>query len=151
MSKRKTIDAFFKKKDVSNSEIRTPVAVETNVDTSMPDEHLDPSKCSRIQSEEKIVIQDHVNKYMNSLSTNKMKSDELISKKVYINLKIQTIHTTMILIVVDFNFHGSNWPPHVKIPGYAPEWLDIEIWSSIHDYECFKVLKSRGYRIQCFE
>ena len=50
MSKQKTIDAFFKKKNVSNSEIRTPVAVETNVDTSMPDEH--PSKCSRIQSEE---------------------------------------------------------------------------------------------------
>ena len=50
MSKRKKIDAFFKKKDISNSEIRTPVAVETNVDTSMPDEHL--SKCSRIQSEE---------------------------------------------------------------------------------------------------
>ena len=36
MSKRKTIDTFFKKKDVSNSEIRTPVAVETNVNTSMP-------------------------------------------------------------------------------------------------------------------
>ena len=35
MSKRKTIDAFFKKKDVSNSEIRTHVAVETNVDISM--------------------------------------------------------------------------------------------------------------------
>ena len=52
MSKRKTIDSFFKKKDVSNSKIRTPVAVETNVDTSMPDEHPDPSKCSRIQSEE---------------------------------------------------------------------------------------------------
>ncbi|XP_075674824.1 uncharacterized protein LOC142644019 [Castanea sativa] len=50
MSKRKIIDAFFKKKDVSDSEIRTPVAVETNVDTSMSDEH--PSKCSRIQSEE---------------------------------------------------------------------------------------------------
>ena len=50
MSKRKKIDAFFKKKDISNSEIRTPVAVETNVDTSMPDEHL--SKCSRIQSKE---------------------------------------------------------------------------------------------------
>ena len=50
MSKRKTIDAFFKKKDVSNSEIRTPVAVETNIDISMPDEH--PSKCSRIQFEE---------------------------------------------------------------------------------------------------
>ena len=51
MRKRKIIDAFFKKKDVSNSEIRTPVAVETNVDTSILDEHH--SKCSRIQSEEK--------------------------------------------------------------------------------------------------
>ena len=50
MSKRKTIDAFFKKKDVSNSEIRTPVAVETNVNTSMPDEH--PSKCPKLQFEE---------------------------------------------------------------------------------------------------
>ena len=37
MSKRKTIDIFFKKKDVSNSEIRTPMAVETNVDISMLD------------------------------------------------------------------------------------------------------------------
>ena len=49
MSKRKTIDAFLKKKDVSNSKFRTSMAVETNVtvkisvDTSMPDEH--PSKC----------------------------------------------------------------------------------------------------------
>ena len=50
MSKRKIIDAFFKKKDVSNSEFKTPVAIEINVDTLMPDEH--PSKCSRIQSEE---------------------------------------------------------------------------------------------------
>ena len=50
MSKRKTIEAFFKKKDVSNSEIRTPVAVETNVNISMPDEH--PSKCRKLQFEE---------------------------------------------------------------------------------------------------
>ena len=50
MSKRKAIDAFFKKKDVSNSEIRTPVFVETNVNTSMPDEH--PSKCPKLQFEE---------------------------------------------------------------------------------------------------
>ena len=28
------------------------MAVEINVDTSMPDKHPDPSKCSRIQSEE---------------------------------------------------------------------------------------------------
>ena len=52
MSKRKTIDAFLKKKYVSNSKFRTPVAVETNVaveinvDTSMLNEHS--SKCSRI-------------------------------------------------------------------------------------------------------
>ena len=45
MSKRKTIDAFLKKKDVSNSKFRTSMAVGTNVtvqinvDTSMPDEH----------------------------------------------------------------------------------------------------------------
>ena len=56
MSKRKTIDAFFKKKDISNLEFRTPVAieinvaVEINVDTSMSNEH--PSKCSRIQFED---------------------------------------------------------------------------------------------------
>ena len=52
MSKWKIIDTFFKKKDVSNSEIRTPMAVETIVDTSMPDKHPNPSKCLRIQSEE---------------------------------------------------------------------------------------------------
>ena len=51
MNKWKTIDAFLKKKDVSNSKFRTlavetNVAVEINVDTSMPDEHS--SKCSRI-------------------------------------------------------------------------------------------------------
>ena len=56
MSKRKIIDAFLKKKDVSNSKFRTfvvvgtNVAVEINVDTSMPDEHN--SKCLRIQFEE---------------------------------------------------------------------------------------------------
>ena len=44
MSKRKTINAFLKKKDVSNSKFRTPVTVETNVvveinvNTSIPDE-----------------------------------------------------------------------------------------------------------------
>ena len=53
MSKRKTIDAFFKKKDVSNSEIRTLVVVETNVNTSMPNEQIcerdrDPGTCKQI-------------------------------------------------------------------------------------------------------
>ena len=31
----------------------------------------------------------------------------------------------MILIVVNFNVHGSNRPPHVKIPGYAPDDVDV--------------------------
>ena len=85
MSKRKTIDAFFKKKDVSNSEFRTPVAAETNVvveinvDISIPNEH--PFKCSRIQSKEIIVIQDHVNKYVNFLSTNKMNPTSLSQRR----------------------------------------------------------------------
>ena len=46
MSKWQTIDAFFKKKDISHSEHRA--SVKTNVDTSMPNECS--SKCSRIQS-----------------------------------------------------------------------------------------------------
>ena len=45
MSKQQTIDAFFKKKDISHSKHRT--STETNVDTSMPNEH--PFKCSRIE------------------------------------------------------------------------------------------------------
>ena len=54
MSKRQTIDAFFQKKDISHSEFRTSIEtnvgtfVETNVDTSMPNER--PFKCSRIES-----------------------------------------------------------------------------------------------------
>ena len=86
MSKQKIIDAFFKKKDVSNSEIKTPVAIETNVNTSMPDEH--PSKCSKLQFEE--IDRD--------LGSRKQICEFLIDKqdeirrayieKVHINLKI---------------------------------------------------------------
>ena len=43
MSKRQTIDAFFKKKDISHSELRT--SVETNANTSMFIE-LDNFSCS---------------------------------------------------------------------------------------------------------
>ena len=92
MSKRKTIDAFFKKKDVSKLEFRTPmvvetnVAVEINVDTSMPDEHS--SKCSRIHSEE-IDRDPGSRKQICEFPINKQdESDELISKKVHINLNI---------------------------------------------------------------
>ena len=54
MSKRQTIDAFFKKKYISHSKLRTSIktdvgtSVETNIDTSMPNER--PFKCSRIES-----------------------------------------------------------------------------------------------------
>jgi len=41
MNKQQTIDAFFKKKDISHSELGTPI--ETNIDTSMPNERS--SKC----------------------------------------------------------------------------------------------------------
>ena len=92
MSKRKIIDAFFKKKNVSNSEFRIPMVVETNaaininVDTSMPNKH--PSKCSRIQSEE-IDRDPGSRKQICEFSINKQdESDEFISKEVYINLKI---------------------------------------------------------------
>ena len=54
MRKWKTIEAFFKKKDFSNSEIRTPIVLETNVNTSMLDEQIckeidrDPGTCKQI-------------------------------------------------------------------------------------------------------
>ena len=92
MSKRKTIDAFFKKKDVSNSEFRTPMVVETNVaveinfDTSMPNKH--PSKCLRIQSEEKNRDPGSRKQICEFPLKKQDESDELISKKVHINLKI---------------------------------------------------------------
>ena len=91
MSKQNTIDAFLKKKDVSNSKFRTlavetNVAVEINVDTSMPDEHH--SKCSRIQSEE-IDCDPGSRKQICEFPINKQdESDEFISKEVHINLKI---------------------------------------------------------------
>ena len=58
MSKRKTIDAFLKKKDVSNSKFRTPMTIETNVvieinvNTSMPDEQTrwNPTSLSKKKS-----------------------------------------------------------------------------------------------------
>ena len=92
MSKRKKIDAFFKKKYVSNSKFRTHMVVETNmaveinVDTSMLNEH--PSKCSRIQSKE--IDRDlGSRKQICKFPINKQdESDKFISKDIHINLKI---------------------------------------------------------------
>ena len=66
--------------------VETNVAVEINVDTSMPNEH--PSKCSRIQFEE-IDHDPGSRKQIYEFLINKQdESNELISKKVHINLKI---------------------------------------------------------------
>ena len=66
--------------------VETNVAVEINVDTSMPNEH--PSKCLRIQSEE--IDRDlGSRKQICEFPIKKQdESDKLISKKVHINLKI---------------------------------------------------------------
>ena len=66
--------------------VETNVAVEINVDTSMPNKH--PSKCSRIQSKE-IDRDSGSRKQICEFLINKQdESDELILKKVHINLKI---------------------------------------------------------------
>ena len=66
--------------------VETNLAVEINVDTSMPDEYR--FKCSRIQSEE-IDRDPGSRKQICEFPINKqIKSDELISKKVHINLNI---------------------------------------------------------------
>ena len=66
--------------------VETNVAIEINVDTLIPNEH--PSKCSRIQSEE-IDRDPRSRKQICEFPINKQDEfDELISKKVHINLKI---------------------------------------------------------------
>ena len=117
MSKRKTIDAFFKKKMLAIQKLghlwlqKQMLILRCLMNT--------PPNVQNFNLKRQIVIQEHVNKYVNFLSTNKMKFDEFISQKVHTNLKIQTIHTMMILIVVDFNLHGlihirTGWNTHLQ-------------------------------------
>ena len=118
MSKRKTIDAFFKNKDVSNSEIRTFVAVETNDDndTSMLDEH--PSKCSRIQFQE-IDRDPGSHKQISEFPINKQ--DEI--RRAYLKegpYQPKNIDYPYNNDTHRHRFQPSNRPPHVQIPGYAP-------------------------------
>ena len=66
--------------------VETNVAVEINVDTSMLNEH--PSKCSRIQSEEidrDLGSRKQICEFPINIQD---ESDELILKKVHINLKM---------------------------------------------------------------
>ena len=52
MGKPKTLDSFFKRKEVSQSEVNTPLdkPLATNIDALVMDKR--PSKCPRIQLEE---------------------------------------------------------------------------------------------------
>jgi len=86
------------------------VAVETNVDISMPDEH--PSKCSRIQSKE-IDRDSGSRKQICEFPINKQ--DEIrrayFEKGPYQHVDIDYPYM-MILIIVDFNLHGLS---HIRI------------------------------------
>ncbi|XP_075665649.1 uncharacterized protein LOC142635363 [Castanea sativa] len=82
MSKRQTIDAFFKKKDISHLELRT--SVETNVNTSMPNEC--PSKCSRIES--KGIDRDPGTRHTDKL-VEKQTSKEIENNRLWLKTSIE--------------------------------------------------------------
>ena len=128
MSKQKKIDAFFKKKDVSNLEIMTLVVVETNVDTSLPDEH--PSKCSRIQFEEinrdpescKQICEFSVNK-QHEIRRAYLKEGLYQPKNIDYPYNDDTHHRR-------FQPSWFESAPHIKIPGYAPIYIYIYIYNN---------------------
>ena len=97
-----------------------------------------------------IVIQEHVNKYVNFVSTNKIKSDELISQKVHSPYQPKNIvypynddthrrrfQPPWFVSHKDWLEYSpsmdalyclpciTTWPPQVCIPGYAPEYIII--------------------------
>ena len=94
----------------------THVAVETNVDISMPDEH--PSKSSRIQSEEidrdsgscKQICEFPINKQY-EIRWAYLKEGPYQPKNIDYPYNDDT-HC--------YRFQPSNRPPHVQIPSYAP-------------------------------
>ena len=92
------------------------MAVETNVDISMPDEH--PSKSSRIQSEEidcdsgscKQICEFPINK-QDEIRRAYLKEGPYQPKNIGYPYNDDTYR---------HRFQPSNRPPHVQIPGYAP-------------------------------
>ena len=106
----------LRKNMLAIQKIRTPVAVETNVDISMPDEH--PSKSSRIQSEEidrdsgscKQICEFPINK-QDEIWRAYLKEGPYQSKNIDYPYNDDTHR---------HRFQPSNQPPHVQIPGYAP-------------------------------
>ena len=133
MSKRKTIDTFFKKKDVSNSKIRTAVAIQTNVDISMLDEH--PSKCSRIQTEE-IDHNLRSRKQICEFSINKQ--DEIWQAYLKKGLhQPKNINYPYNDDTHRHRFQPLNRHPHVQIISYAP---------ALAAYGPYKFISSHGSR-----
>ena len=106
----------LRKNMLAIQKIRTPVAVETNVDISMPDEH--PSKSSRIQSEEidrdsgscKQICEFPINK-QDEIWRAYLKEGPYQPKNIDYPYNDDTHR---------HRFQPSNQPPHVQIPGYAP-------------------------------
>ena len=96
--------------------VETNVAVEINVDTSMPNEHS--SKCSRIQFEEinrdpgsrKQICEFPINR-QNEIRRAYFKEGPYQPKNIGYPYNDDTYR---------HRFQPSNRPPHVQIPGYAP-------------------------------
>ena len=92
------------------------MAVETNVDISMPDKHS--SKSSRIQSEEidrdsgscKQICEFPINK-QDDIRQAYLKEGPYQPKNIDYPYNDDTHR---------HRFQPSNWPPHVQIPSYAP-------------------------------
>ena len=97
------------------------MAVETNVDISMPDEH--PSKSSRIQSEEidrdsgscKQICEFPINK-QDEIRRAYLKEGPYQPKNIDYPYNNDTHR---------HRFQPSNWPPNVQIFGYAPAPDDV--------------------------
>ena len=97
------------------------MVVETNVDTSMHDEYLDPSKCSRIQSEEidrdpgscKQICEFFINK-QDEIRRAYLKEGSYQPKNIDYPYNDDTHRR-------QFQLSWFESAPHVKIPGYAPD------------------------------
>ena len=92
------------------------MAVETNVDISMPDEYS--SKYLRIQSEE---IDRDLGSRKQICEFPINKQDEI--RRVYFKkgpYHLKNINYPYSNDTHRHRFQPSNWPPHVQIPGYAP-------------------------------
>ena len=119
------------------------MAVETNVDISMPDEYS--SKYLRIQSKE---IDRDLGSRKQICEFPINKQDEI--RRVYFKkcpYQLKNINYPYSNDTHRHRFQPSNWPPHVQIPGYAPvarlpEKLDLSAFgnSQSHLYNKNKVM-----------